>query len=189
MNTTSLASYPILSCPITTLLLTLFFIFLLYIPRFLYLYLRTRIFRFWKRNMAKRISHFEAFDLARAGQVEGVGGTQGKMVRDGNVRGDKKRKSKRRWDWDLEKGDAEAKEEEENEWATKGEMAKGWDFEGEEMRQGRRLGVAEESRWLHCAGRDGDDNREDGMRFGSEDGGEDEREEWCEIQMDKELDG
>ncbi|KAF7867094.1 uncharacterized protein EAF02_009880 [Botrytis sinoallii] len=59
--------------------------------------------------MTKRISHFEALDLARSGQVEGVGGTQGKMNRDGNVRGDGKRKSKRRWDWDLEKGDAEAK--------------------------------------------------------------------------------
>lgn len=149
--------------------------------------------------MKKRMSHFEALDLARSGQAlgaaEGVGGMQGKMHRDGNGRGDKKRKSRRRWDWDLEKGEEE--EEEENEWVTKGEMAKGWVPEGEEKRGGRRLGlmgngrmVAEESRWLHCVGRDGEGNREDGLGFGGEGGGyEKEEEEWCEIRMDKELDG
>ncbi|TGO11826.1 hypothetical protein BTUL_0100g00030 [Botrytis tulipae] len=197
MNTTSFASYPILSFPITTLLLTLFFIFLLYVPRLLYLYLRARILHFWKRNMKKRMSHFEALDLARSGQglgvMEGVGGTQSKMNRDENVRGHKKRKSKRRWDRDLEKGDDE--EEEENEWVTKGEMAKEWICEREEKSEGRRLvlvgngrRVAEESRWLHCAGRDG----EDGLGFGGEGGGyekEEEKEVWCEIRMDKEYDG
>ncbi|TGO63332.1 hypothetical protein BOTNAR_0101g00040 [Botryotinia narcissicola] len=121
--------------------------------------------------MKKRMSHFEALDLARSGQglgvMEGVVGARGKMDRDGNARADKKRKSKRRWDWDLEKGDDE--EEEENEWVTKGEMAKEWVSEGEEKSGARRLGIvgngwrlAEESRWLHCAGRDG----EDGWRLG-----------------------
>ncbi|KAF7903918.1 hypothetical protein EAF00_001252 [Botryotinia globosa] len=143
--------------------------------------------------MKKRMSHFEALDLARSGQgsgaMEGVGQTQSKMNRDENARGDKKSKSKRRWDWDLEKGDDE--EEEENEWVTKGEMAKEWICEGEEKSEERRLGsvgngrrVAEESRWLHCAGRVG----EDGLGFGGEGGGY-EKEEWCEIRMDKEYDG
>ncbi|KAF5875744.1 uncharacterized protein Bfra_011507 [Botrytis fragariae] len=193
MNTKSFATYPILSFPITTLLLTLFFIFLLYIPRLLYLYLRTRIFRFWKRNMAKRISHFEALDLARSAQGLEEGEMNGN--RDGK---DTKRKSKRRWDWDLEKGEAEAKEEEENEWVTKGEMAKEWVCEGEEKREGRRLGlvgngrrVAEETRWLHCVGRDGGEG-EEGREFGGgdrEDENEKKREKevWCEIRMDKEI--
>ncbi|TGO40569.1 hypothetical protein BHYA_0035g00430 [Botrytis hyacinthi] len=197
MNTTSFASYPILSFPITTLLLALFFIFLLYVPRLLYLYLRARILYFWKRNMKKRMSHFEALDLARSGQglgvVEGVLGARGEMHRDGNGRGDKKRKSKRRWDWDLEKGEED--EEEENEWVTKGEMAKEWICEGEEKREGRRLGlvgngrrVAEESRWLHCAGRDGEDGL--GLRGGGRGyEKEEEKDEWCEIRMDKEYDG
>ena len=141
MNTTSFASYPIFSFPTTTLLLTLFFISLLYIPRFLFLYLRTRIFHFWARNLKKRMSHFEALDLARA--ELGLGRGNGAAV------GDKKRQSKYWWNIDLERG-----EEEENEWVTKGEMAKEWICEGEEKWEMRRLGVAEGCRWLHFVGRD-----------------------------------
>ncbi|KAF7957283.1 hypothetical protein EAE96_002870 [Botrytis aclada] len=185
MNTKSIASYPILSFPITTLLLTLIFIFLLYIPRLLYLYLRTRILQFWTRNIKKRMTHFEALDLARSKQglgiAKGIGGRT-KMDRGGR---EKKRtsKSKSLWEWDLERGDAE--EEEENEWVTKGAMAREWIFEVEKGDMGRdRRSVAEESRWLHWVGRDG--GEEDRMGFG---GGEDEKEEWREIPMDKEFDG
>ncbi|TEY45837.1 hypothetical protein BOTCAL_0327g00170 [Botryotinia calthae] len=185
MNTTSFASYPILSFPITTLLLTLFFISLLYIPRFLFLYLRTRILHFWTRNLKKRMSHFEALDLARA--ELGLGSGSGNRAGDG----DRKTKSKHWWDIDLERGE----EEEENEWVTKGEMAKEWICEGEEKWEMRRLGVgmAEESRWLHFVGRNGGDGGEDERMDEGEDEkvyGEYENEKSYAIAMrDKELDG
>lgn len=123
------------------------------------------------------MSHFEALDLARA--ELGLGGANG--AADAN----KKRRSKHWWDIDLERG-----EEEENEWVTKGEMAKEWICEGEEKWEMRRLGVAEESRWLHFVGRDGEeDERLDGKE--DEKGHREyEKEESYEISMrDKELDG
>ncbi|TGO88694.1 hypothetical protein BPOR_0147g00110 [Botrytis porri] len=132
--------------------------------------------------MAKRISHFEALDLARVerGEMNGDG--------DGNGDGDRKRKSTQRWTWDLEKenAEAEAKEEEENEWVTKGEMAKGWVCEGEEKGEESRRRVAVESGWLHFVGRD-----EDGEGNGEGNGGEEkkkEKEGWSEIRMEKEID-